>query len=142
MGTVKFDMANLSNDSSDTKRRTRFHVKRPEELPFLRLRKLSMAPLRIIGLLRPRATRERRQPTLRELLVEAQTKEQDLLNLDTKERERQLLVVVVIALLFIYYAAMATAFYYYERDAVVSNTPGVRRVPLAMLRSTVNSSDD
>ncbi|KAH6920367.1 hypothetical protein HPB50_028647 [Hyalomma asiaticum] len=131
----------LSSESERRKRR-RPNIKRPSELPFLRLRKLSMAPLRIVGLLRPKTSRARKEPTLRELLLEAQVKEQDIINRDTKERERQLLIVIVVALLFMYYAVIATVYYYYELSVPAPATPGNSRVPVDMLRSTVNGTDD
>lgn len=117
-------------------------IKRPSELPYLRLPKFTLAPLRIIGLLRPRASRPRKQPTLRELLREAQIKEQDRLNLDTKERERHLTVVVVVMVLFVYYLAFAVSAYYYELADITPATPSGRRFPIELLRSTVNGSSD
>ncbi|XP_037561693.1 uncharacterized protein LOC119441019 [Dermacentor silvarum] len=101
-----------------------------------------MAPLRHVGLLRPKASRPRKQPTLRELLLEAQVKEQDLMNSETKERERQLLIVVVVGLLFMYYAVIAIGYYYYELGEPGPATPRSLRVPIEILRSTVNGSDD
>ncbi|KAL1426891.1 hypothetical protein MTO96_000427 [Rhipicephalus appendiculatus] len=117
-------------------------IKRPSELPYLRLPKFTLAPLRIIGLLRPRASHPRKEPTLQELLQEARIKEQDRLNLDTKERERHLTVVVVVMMLFLYYLAFAVSAYYYELGDITPATPGGRRFPIEMLRSTVNGSSD
>ncbi|XP_050042826.2 uncharacterized protein [Dermacentor andersoni] len=132
--------ASFAGFQQPPKKRSR--IKRPPELPYLRLPKFSLAPLRIIGLLRPRASHPRKQPTLRELLQEAQVKEQDRLNLDTKERERQLTLVVVVLVLFLYYLGMTASAYYFELTDITPATPGGRRPPIDLLRSTVNGSID
>ncbi|XP_075535582.1 uncharacterized protein LOC142571197 [Dermacentor variabilis] len=132
--------ASVASSQHPPKKRSR--IKRPPELPFLRLPKFSLAPLRIIGLLRPRASHPRKQPTLRELLQEAQVKEQNRLNLDTKERERQLTLVVVVLILFLYYLGMTASAYYFELTDITPATPGGRRPPIDLLRSTVNGSID
>ncbi|XP_077512739.1 uncharacterized protein LOC144123897 [Amblyomma americanum] len=123
-------------------RKRRRGVERPPELPLLRLPKFVMqwAPLRIIGLLRPQPTRQRKTPTLRQLLHEAQNREQEVLNMYTKERQRQMVVVAIIGLLCLYYAGVAGAFFYFELGEQPPATPGGRRVPLRLLRSTINSS--
>ncbi|KAL3212155.1 hypothetical protein MRX96_000796 [Rhipicephalus microplus] len=117
-------------------------IKRPSELPYLRLPKFTLAPLRIVGLLRPRTSRPRKEPTLQELLQEARFKEQDRLNLDTKERERHLTVVVVVMMLFIYYLAFTVCAYYYVLGDITPATPGSRPFPVETLRSTLNGSSD
>ncbi|KAL3248956.1 hypothetical protein MRX96_056242 [Rhipicephalus microplus] len=101
-------------------------VRRPTDLPMLRLRKfvLGWAPMRIIGLLRPQPARPRRAPTLRELLLEVQKHEQDDLNRFTKERQRQLIVVLVIGVLLVYFMGVVGAYVYYETKEQTAATPG------------------
>ncbi|KAH6939963.1 hypothetical protein HPB50_022993 [Hyalomma asiaticum] len=98
------------------------------------------APMKIIGLLRPQPSRPRRAPTLRELLREVQIHEQEVMNHYTKERQRQVTVVVVVAVLFLYFAGVVGAYFYYELSEQTPAVPGQRRVPLRMLRSTINGS--
>ncbi|KAL1443336.1 hypothetical protein MTO96_046008 [Rhipicephalus appendiculatus] len=108
-------------------------VWRSTDLPMLRLREfvLRWAPMRIIGLLRPQPARPRHAPPLRELLLE---------NRYTKERQRQLIVVLVIAMLLLYFAGVVGAYVYYDAKEQTPAVPGRRRVPLQMLRSTINGS--
>ncbi|XP_037508509.2 uncharacterized protein LOC119384996 [Rhipicephalus sanguineus] len=96
--------------------------------------------MRIIGLLRPQPTRPRHAPTLRELLLEVQKHEQEDLNRYTKERQRQLVVLLVIAVLLLYFAGVVGAYVYYDNAEQTPAVPGRRRVPLKMLRSTINGS--
>lgn len=156
MPSVRFDTATVMYEGADAAQLTstgsslavgaqqppkkRSRIKRPPELPYLRLPKFTLAPLRIIGLLRPRASHPRKQPTLRELLRETQIKEQDRLNLDTKERERQLTLVVVVLVLFLYFLGMAGSAYYFELTDITAATPDGRRLPIDILRSTINGS--
>ncbi|XP_075535469.1 uncharacterized protein LOC142571058 [Dermacentor variabilis] len=128
--------------SGSEERRRRHGVRRPAELPRLRLPKfmLMWAPMKIIGLLRPQPTRARHAPTLRQLLREVQHKEQEALNRYTKERQRQVTVVLVIVVLFIYFVGVVSAYFYYELTDQTPAVPGKRRVPLHLLRSTINGS--
>ncbi|KAH7966919.1 hypothetical protein HPB49_020661 [Dermacentor silvarum] len=123
-------------------RKRRRGVRRPADLPLLHLPKfmLMWAPMKIIGLLRPQPTRARRAPTLRELLHEVQNREQEALNRYTKERQRQITVVLVIAVLFLYFIGVVGAYFYYELTEQTPAVPGNRRVPLRLLRSTINGS--
>ncbi|XP_077553228.1 uncharacterized protein LOC144168001 [Haemaphysalis longicornis] len=137
------DVAAMARPRAGSRRQKHQRSRRPSNLPLLSLPKfLKWAPLRIIGLLRPKASQAREEPSLRELLLETQRREQEQLDKDTKERQRQLTMVVVVALLFTCYLMLTCVYLYNEWDGPTPVTPGTETVPLELLRSSVNGSNE